>query len=321
MDINYLLLLQNFRESTQNVLSPFLMWMSDFAISFWPVAFACMVFWVFDRQAGKRILAGFGLGAMMNGLLKLTFRITRPWLRDDRVLPYGNSKVTATGYSFPSGHSTFATAMFGGVGWWQRNRNKVLSILLIGAMVLTMFSRNYLGVHTPQDVLVGFGATALMMFIAAKIEDWTDKDPKRDFIVLAAGLVVCVILYFYYQSIPIEPLFDEAGTLIVDPIKMKADSFEGIGFLSSFVICRCFERRFFHFDTELKKKDRFIICVFALIPMYWWYTNIMQICEPISRALGRFAIHAGVVVYTMIIVPFVMSKIRLPKWMREEEAA
>jgi len=319
MDISYLLILQNFREATNNFFSPFLLWMSDFAVGFWPIAMVGMVYWVFDKKSGKRILAGFGLGVLVNGFLKLTFRITRPWIRDERVLPYGNSKVSATGYSFPSGHSTFATALFGGMSWWQRKRHRILGFIFLAAMLLTVFSRNYLGVHTPQDVMVGMLATVLSMYVANKIEDWTDQDPKRDAIVMAGGLLLCLALILYYHSIYIQPLYDTAGTLIIDPPKMKADSFEGIGAISAFVICRYFARRHFNFEANLKKKDRFIVCVFALIPFYWWVNNVMAICEPYSRALGRFATLAGSICYILIIVPFVLSKIHLPQWVLEEE--
>ncbi|MDO4459785.1 MAG: phosphatase PAP2 family protein [Clostridia bacterium] len=318
MDISYLLFLQNLRESGAGFVSDFMLWMSKFAVGFWPIAMACMVYWVFDRRAGKKIFAGFGLGLLATGFLKLTFRITRPWLRDSRVLPYGDSKVSATGYSFPSGHSTFATGLFGGMAWWQRKRNLFLATVLFGAMILTMFSRNFLGVHTPQDVLVGMLSTVIMMAVSSKIEDWTDKNTKRDIFVIIGGLLLCVGLILYYQSINIAELYDEAGTLVINPKVMKADSFEGIGFVSAFAVCRMFERRF-DFDIRLSKKDRFIISVFALIPLYWWFNNIMPICVPFSRALGRYLTHSGTVVYSMIIVPFVMSKIRLPKWMLEKE--
>lgn len=261
------------------------------------------------------MFAGFGLGILANGCLKLTFRTTRPWLRDSRVQPYGDSKITATGYSFPSGHSTFATAIFGGLAWWQKKRHKVIAIIFMAALVLTLFSRNYLGVHTPQDVAVGTLSTVIMMWIANFIEDWTDKNIKRDWIVLACGLIICAVLVMIFQSIQIEAVYDSAGNLVIDPSKMKADSFEGIGFISSFVICRYFERRYFDFDTKLHIKDRFIIGVIALIPLYIWCMNIMTICAPYSRALGRFSTHAGIVIYTFIIVPLIMKKIKLPKWM------
>lgn len=85
-------------------------------------------------------------------------------------------------------------------------------------------------------------------------------------------------------------------------------------------ICRFFERRYFGFDTRLKKKDRFILCVFALIPLYWWWNNIISLLMPFGKAVGKFAQFSGVYVYGMIIMPLIIQKIRLPKWMLEEEA-
>ena len=313
MDIEYLLLLQNFREATHDFFSPFLMWISNFAVGFWPIAFACMIYWAFDRRAGKRILAGFGAGVLANGLLKLIFRIPRPWLRDDRVLPYGDSKTSATGYSFPSGHSTFATGLFGGIGWWQRKRSRILAVVFFACMLLTLFSRNYLGVHTPQDVIVGALSTVLMMFVAGKVEDWTDQNPRRDWFVMGTLLTISGLLVLYYETIQIEPIYDASGLLSVDPAKMKADSFEGIGFISAFAVCRCLERRLFDFDVKLSQRWRLSIGAIALVPLYLWCNYILEICIPLSRALGCFATQFGIVVYTMIIVPLIMSKIRLPQ--------
>lgn len=315
MDIDYLIFLQNLRESTGDFFSPFLSWVSKFSVGFWPIAIMCIVYWVFDRKGGKRILAGFGCGLLMNGFLKLVFCVYRPWIRDPRVEPYGDSKVAATGYSFPSGHSTFATATFGGVGVWARKRNKFISCILFILVILTLFSRNYLGVHTPQDVIVGFCATALIMFIAAKIENWTDENPERDKIVIIGGIIICIALALFYEfkSYPLTYLSD--GSLLVDPKKMKADSFEGLGFIFSFVICRYFERRNFSFDTEIEWKDRFIIGVLALVPLYVWFTYVCPfIMADISRPLGKFAYHAFFAFYTLIVVPYAMKKISVDKF-------
>ncbi len=308
MDIDYLLFLQNFRNGVGAFLAPFLLWASEFAVSFWAFAIICMIYWAFDRNGGKKILSGFGLGLLINGFLKLTFCVYRPWIRDTRVLPYGDSKVSATGYSFPSGHSTWATSIFGNTGmWFQKHGKKLIAILFWIFMLTVMFSRNYLGVHTPQDVIVGFLATALMIFIANKIEDWTDKDPSRDKIVMLGGILLCVALCAYYQlkSYPLKYLED--GSLLVDPNKMKADSFQGLGFVSVYSICRFFERKGFDFE-KMQWKDRFIIGVFALIPLCIWITVIYPIIkQSLDGAIGQFVEYAGMAIYVMIIVPNIMK--------------
>ena len=44
----------------------------------------------------------------------------------------------------------------------MEKKHSVVAGLLFVLVFLTMFSRNYLGVHTPQDVLVGFISTAVI---------------------------------------------------------------------------------------------------------------------------------------------------------------
>ena len=309
MDIEYLLLLQEFRNGVGSFLAPFMMWISDFAIGFWPLAIMCVIYWSIDRKAGKRFLLGFNLGILVNGLLKLTFCIYRPWIRDARVVPYGNSKVSATGYSFPSGHSTWATSIFGHIGYWlNKNKHKLLSIICFIVVVVVLFSRNYLGVHTPQDVLVGFITTSIMCFLAVKIEDYSDRDNKRDKYILIGGIILCAILIAYYELKSYPLVYLDDGSLLVDPNKMKGDSYQGIGLISSYVICRYFERRNYQFDAELNWKDRFIIGVFALIPLYIWMMYVAAYLKSIfSSSLAQFIEFFGFYVYVLIIVPTLMK--------------
>ncbi len=44
-------------------------------------------------------------------------------------------------------------------------------------MVLIAFSRNYLGVHTPQDILVGIAVGLLVMWLTYKLTLWLKKHP------------------------------------------------------------------------------------------------------------------------------------------------
>ena len=314
MDIDYLLLLQNFREATGNVLSPFMGEVSKFAVSNLPFMFMFLIYWALDRQAGKRIIFGMALGNLMNGFLKLVFCVYRPWIRDARVLPYGDAKVAATGYSFPSGHSTFATGIFGGIGVWQyKQRHRVIAALCWIFMALVMFSRNYLGVHTPQDVLVGFASTAIMIWVAYRIEAWTDEDNSRDLIVMIVGIAVCVAagIFYFVKPYPLDYAAD--GSLLVDPAVMRIDSFQGIGFVSAYVIARYFERRF-KFDTELDFRTRLVIGLIALVPMYLWI-DVVQ--TPLAAAIGSvpaMTLRFGVMtLYAMVLVPWIMSLVARKK--------
>lgn len=311
MDIDYLLMLQKFREHTESFLAPIMDWFTKMAISFWPLAIILMIYWAFDRKAGRRMFAGMSLAYLVNGFLKLTCCVYRPWIRDARVVPYGDSKVAATGYSFPSGHSTAATARYGSIGVWFRKRNKAIMVVMFASIFITMFSRNYLGVHTPQDVLVGFGATVIALIIGNLVENWSDKNPaKRDIIILISGIVIAIILVCYYEfkTYPMDYLPD--GSLLVDGKDMIPDSFEGIGFIVAFSICRIFERRGFDFEKEMNWKSRFVVGTIALIPIMWWDSHIVNICVTLgSKCVGKFLWSSGIIVYAMIIVPLIMKKV------------
>lgn len=309
MDIEYLLLLQDFREFAGTLLPEFLGAVSKIAASELPVLMMCFVYWVFDRQAGKRIIGGLSLGLFANGLLKLTFCVYRPWIRDARVLPYGDAKVAATGYSFPSGHATWSTACFGGVGEWLRRMGwRVLCVVLWVFVALVMFSRNFLGVHTPQDVIVGFAATAVSMFAIYKLEAWTDEDPKRDFYVMFAGLAVCVAAVAYYRLKPYPLDYNADGSLVVDPSAMMIDAFQGIGLLGGYVVGRLVERRGFDFDRELTLRERLVCAIMGVIPLYLLATLGMDLLKGLVGAAAKNVImFAAIVLYTMVVMPAAMG--------------
>lgn len=311
MEIDYLLFLQNIRESWGAFLAPFMDFLTKLSVSFFPILLACLVYWVFDRKAGKLIFGGFAGGRLINGFLKLTCCIYRPWILDSRVVPFGDSMTAATGYSFPSGHSTMATTMYGGVGMWFRKIAKWVTALLFFLVALTMLSRNFMGVHTPKDVLVGCGASIIVMFIVCRIERWTDANPNRDKVVMIVGILLCVALVIYYNFKPYPMDYLPDGTLLVDPAKMLADSYEGIGAVSAFVICRYFERRHFDFEAKMTSwKNRFIVAVIALIPLYFWYTYSVDILQNLfGRDAAKFTCDFLMMGYIMILVPFIMCRI------------
>ena len=308
MDIDYLLMLQSFREATGDALSPFMLWASDVALSFWPFAFTVLIYLVLDRAAGKRIMGGFALGTYLNGLLKLVCCVYRPWIRDAHVQPYGNSKASAGGYSFPSGHSTAVTTYFGGFGAWEWKRHKPLAVLCFAFVAVVLFSRNYLGVHTPQDVVVGCATSALMIWAAYKLEAWTDADPSRDLTVLVAGVVLAVASGAFYllKSYPMDYRAD--GSLFVDPTKMMIDLFQGLGLLSSYVICRYFERRGPDFEALLTKRQRLVAAaVFIPLLALWMGPARTALMATIDPRVANFVAIFCYVAFVFVLIPCVLG--------------
>ena len=121
MDIQYLLWLQNFRNSIDNAWTPFLEWVSLFAVTYL-VMIPVFIYWALDKRKGLYTLATYYAAVTVNAAIKLTACVYRPWIRDNRILPAGDAITTATGYSFPSGHTMTATPIYGGlaIGAWKK---------------------------------------------------------------------------------------------------------------------------------------------------------------------------------------------------------
>lgn len=108
------------------------------------------------------VVSSGGAALLMTGI-KLLIERPRPSI--------GAVVASASGFAFPSGHSTLAVAMFGAAAWVAArkvaDRRKQLAIwaLAVVLALLVGFSRLYLGVHWLSDVLGGFTLAALWLVL------------------------------------------------------------------------------------------------------------------------------------------------------------
>ncbi|MED0679856.1 phosphatase PAP2 family protein [Aneurinibacillus thermoaerophilus] len=122
------------------------------------------LFMIWRKKAWEAIflLLAIGGGAVFNLFLKWMFHRERPTL---------HPLVQETGYSFPSGHSMGSFIFYGMLGYFlflffERRTAKAASVVLISLLIFMIgFSRIYLGVHYPSDVLAGFAAGGAWLII------------------------------------------------------------------------------------------------------------------------------------------------------------
>ena len=152
------------------------------------MAAAIIVFWCVSKSCGYYMLTVGFVGTIVNQFLKLVFRIPRPWVKDPDFQIVESARAEATGYSFPSGHTQNVFASFGCLGrWTKRTWLRAVCALLI---VVTAFSRMYLGVHTPLDVGVSFGIGLVLVFALYPLFRDIDSHPNRLYLLFGAMAVL-----------------------------------------------------------------------------------------------------------------------------------
>ncbi|MDC7226925.1 MAG: phosphatase PAP2 family protein [Spirochaetales bacterium] len=174
------------------------------------------LYWNVSKREGFKLAAAFMYSAVVNSVLKIAFHKPRPFEKLNFI--EGKRVETATGYSFPSGHTQGATVFY--ITLAQIIRRRWFSVLAIVLSLLVGVSRIYLGVHWPVDVIGGLIFGIIMAYVICTIIDKFYDDRARlrmiffrmqtVIIVLTAGLFIFDLTYLK-GSMKIEDFFKISG--------------------------------------------------------------------------------------------------------------
>ena len=248
MDISYLLWLQGVREALPSFVEQFFVIISAIAASSALIVLPCLLYWCLDKRGGEFLLFSFSLGALCNQFIKNTVCAYRPWIRSADIRPAAGALEGATGYSFPSGHVQASATLLGATGWRYRRRWPWLNVAMWVFVLLVAFSRNFLTVHTPQDVVVALVESIAMIAATSALLNWIDEREGGDAVFLVASLVLGIIYVAYVALKPYPMDYDAAGNLLVDPFEMQIDCFKSGGVFLGAVLGWFLERRLIGFE-------------------------------------------------------------------------
>lgn len=202
---------------------------------------ALVVFWCVDKRRGYYVLSVGFLGTLTNQFMKLWFRVPRPWVLDPNFTILEQAREAAAGYSFPSGHTQNAVGTFGALAITTKTRwIKVLSVALA---VLVPFSRMYVGVHTPADVLVAAAmAVAFLMLLRPAIFRKDEGNVLRLFTVLTL-LSAAFLCFVEFWNFPAD----------IDPHNLQSgikNAYTLIGSLVGLVIVYFVDNKYIRFEIS-----------------------------------------------------------------------
>ena len=164
------------------------------------ILFVTFLYWIIDTQLAFRVLIVLLSTDVIATAFKHLFRQPRPyWIGGVKGMG------VETSYGIPSTHSSGPVSIWGYLAYQMKKR--WLWITAITLILLIGFSRLYMGVHFPHDVVFGWliGLTMLYLFIKneTKFADWistrtTSYQIGFSFVVsllyIAIGLLVMALI-------------------------------------------------------------------------------------------------------------------------------
>lgn len=262
VDIDYMLLLQGLRESWGNDSIKFFELVSFIPKSPLSILIPGILFWCINKRAGLFLMFTATFGQVINQLIKNTFCVYRPWVFNENLLPVEKDMLKASSYSFPSGHTNMATAIYGGLAYFYKN--KFLTVICAIIILLVAFSRNFLGVHTPQDVLFAILEVSVIIFLADKFFFWLEWNRSFSTLAFVAGIIFCAIAtaYFMLKSYPVDYAH---GKIIVETAEAQLDAVDKVSCFAGFLIGAFFESKFVNFKVNVSTSTKIYRAVIGCI--------------------------------------------------------
>lgn len=255
--MEFLYLLENIRIPVLNEFFLAITYLGD-EIAF--LAIALVLFWCVDKKMACYVLSVGFIGTMANQFMKLWFRIPRPWILDEQFTILEQAREGASGYSFPSGHTQSSVGTFGALGY--STKNKVIRWLCVAAVILVPFSRMYVGVHTPADVLVAAGmAIALILLLRPVIFKNTDRNMPILMAVMSL-IAVAFLCYVEFYDFPAD----------MDPHNMQSglkNAYTLLGAIVGFFVVYFVDKRYIQFPTKAV-----------------WWAQVLKVAIGLALVLG-----------------------------------
>ena len=209
------------------------------------LAFAIIFFWCVNKRQGYFILITGLVGTVVNQVAKLLFRIPRPWVLDPEFNIIESARAEATGYSFPSGHTQNVAGTFGAIAAYQPKKWKTAVCVTIIALV--GFSRMYLGVHTPLDVVVSLLVALGIILLLRPVFDSEESFKKYMPYVVIGSVILSIGFLVYVISLwpdnTLDPHNYQSGLKNACTL---------LGCTAGLVVVHFVDSKYINFDTKAK---------------------------------------------------------------------
>lgn len=192
MQVDILMLLQKF---SNPILDKFFIQITNLGSETFLIFAITIIFWCLDKRLGIKLFLITVITVQLNMFLKGIFKAPRPNGHSGIKSLYIES---APGYSFPSGHSQISVTF-----WYYLERkvkDKRFSVLAFTLIILIGFSRLYLRVHWPVDVITGLLIGLVTALLLDILIEKLIKTKLKFIISIIFTIIIANILLLYMHS-------------------------------------------------------------------------------------------------------------------------
>ena len=245
------------------------------------VIFSVILFWCINKQLGYKFLYAIIFSFSLNNVLKGFFNSPRPIGQTGIT---SNEIKTATGSSFPSGHSQGNATSF--TFMMNEFKNKYVWIIGIFMLIMVPLSRLYLGVHWPKDVIAGTIIGILSVFISNKI---FDKSFDKSSSLIIYSLIIFLVLGLFLPS---------------------NDLNKALGAFIGFVISLKLEKKYIKFNPNGKTLTQIIKCTIGIAGALIIYLLFSKYLKGTYFTILKYF---SLTMWITSIAPFIFVKLNLCK--------
>ena len=206
------------------------------------LVFLIVTLWfAFDKKFAQKLLFITMASMSVNGVIKNIAQVPRPFASGEVTCV---RPETATGYSFPSGHTqnfttwTSLTAM--------QLKKKWFTVPVTILILLVAFSRVYLGAHYPSDVVVSVVLGTAFGTIGSIVYDKTENKQK-----LYIGMTLILTPFAMLFMFDAEPLFE--------------DFYKFYGMVAGIGVAVCFEEKYAPIGYDVSKWKKVLRIVIGIV--------------------------------------------------------
>lgn len=248
-----------------------------------------VLYFAINKKIAQKVFYVVVTSMNVNGMIKTIAKVPRPFANGEITCV---RESTATGYSFPSGHTqTFSTSIMAIAYLLKKSWFYILSLILI---ILVAFSRMYLGAHYLSDVLVG---GLLGISLAIGLSHLHDKVQNKRILYMITLLILTPFAFYFAAS----------GDM------MSKGFFKTYGMLAGLLVSDVIEEHYpLQYDVSIIKKMIRVLLAIVLAFAVKEGIKVLNVFDTNTMKLIFNAIrYFFVVIVPFGIFPIIIKKIKL----------